>query len=167
MQSLWDMEKFSVDWDHRPQIFQIRTKYWDFSEMREIDRTFNFSNYSIMPFFLLLSKFSSSAALSAVGGDIWTRLLYHHFFQSQLIIRTVSYVKFIPESNPTVTWLLSNILFKTPAKLGVGESNIVQSFWTGKIAEYLQFNGGVAIFLTFSFEPDPCPNCRSKSIIHL
>ena len=93
MQTLWDMEKFSVDWDHQPQIFQIRTKYWDFSEMREIDRTFNFSNYSIMPFFLLLSKFSSSAALSAVGGDIWTRLLYHHFFQSQLIIRAVSNVK--------------------------------------------------------------------------
>ena len=95
MQSLWDMEKFSVDWDHRPQIFQIRTKYWDFSEMREVDRTFNFSNYSLMPFFLLLSKFTSSAALSAVGGDIWTRLLYYHFFQSQLIIRTVSNIKFL------------------------------------------------------------------------
>ena len=93
MQLLRDMEKFSVDWDSKPQFFQIRAKYWDFTEMRQIDRRFEFCNYSLMPFFLLLDKFSKSDAFQAVGGDIWAHLLYHHFYEYQLIIRAVSFLK--------------------------------------------------------------------------
>ena len=92
------MEKYGIDWDEPLQKFRIRSKFFEFSEMRQIDRVFELTNTSLLPFFLLLNKYimDGSEKLCLIGGDILYNLLYTHFNRSQLMVRAVRYVLTLP-----------------------------------------------------------------------
>ena len=96
LQLLFDMEKFSIDWDEPIQTFRIRSQYWEFPQGRQVDRVFTLSNSTLMPFFLILNKcmVDRSETLYQIGGDVLYRLLYTHFYNNQLIVRAVRLILF-------------------------------------------------------------------------